>query len=158
ILSFTAEEAWKILRPQDPTIFVHTWEDMLPEIPDAPALAARWERILAVRAMVQKELEAVRQAGAIGSSLQAEVDIVADADDYRALASLGDDLRFVLITSAARVTRGNAPTISVASHAHPKCKCCRHWRTELGRAPAHPGLCGRCLANLYGSGEARSHA
>ena len=158
ILSFTAEEAWKILRPHDPTIFVHTWEDMLPEIPDAPALAARWERILAVRAMVQKELEAVRQAGAIGSSLQAEVDIVADADDYRALASLGDDLRFVLITSAARVTRGNAPTISVASSAHPKCERCWHWRSDVGRDPAHPGLCGRCLANLYGSGEARSHA
>ena len=158
ILSFTAEEAWKILHPQDPTIFVHTWENALPVIPDAVSLATRWERILAVRALVQKELEAVRQAGAIGSSLQAEVEIVADADDYRALASLGDDLRFVLITSAARVTRGKELTISVASSAHPKCERCWHWRSDVGRDPAHPGLCGRCVANLFGPGEARSRA
>ena len=158
ILSFTAEEAWKILHPQDPTIFVHTWENALPVIPDAASLATRWERILAVRALVQKELEAVRQAGAIGSSLQAEVEIVADADDYRALASLGDDLRFVLITSAARVTRGKELTISVASSAHPKCERCWHWRSDVGRDPAHPGLCGRCVANLFGPGEARSRA
>ena len=158
ILSFTAEEAWQILRPHDPTIFVHTWEGMLPSIPEATALAARWERILAVRAMVQKELEAVRQAGGIGSSLQADVEIVADAEDYRALASLGDDLRFVLITSSARVTRGNALTISVSSSAHPKCERCWHWRSDVGRDAAHPGLCGRCIANLYGAGEVRSRA
>jgi isoleucyl-tRNA synthetase len=158
ILSFTAEEAWKILKPGDATIFVHTWENALPAIPDAAALAARWERILAMRTMVQKELEAVRQAGAIGSSLQAEVEIVADTDDYRALASLGDDLRFVLITSAARVTRGTALTISVAASAHPKCARCWHWRSDVGRDSAHAGLCGRCVANLFGAGEVRSHA
>jgi isoleucyl-tRNA synthetase len=158
ILSFTAEEAWKILRPDEPTIFVHTWQAMLPDVADATALAARWERILAVRTLVQKELEAVRQAGAIGSSLQAEVDIVADADDYRALASLGDDLRFVLITSAARVSRGHEFTISVASSPNPKCERCWHWRSDVGQDPAHPGLCSRCVANLFGQGEARRHA
>ncbi|MGE5105874.1 MAG: isoleucine--tRNA ligase, partial [Betaproteobacteria bacterium] len=118
ILSFTAEEAWQILRPEEPTIFIHTWDAMLPAIADAGALVAKWERILAVRTLVQKELEAVRQAGAIGSSLQAEVDIVADVENYAALASLGDDLRFVLITSAASVTRGNALAIAVASSAN----------------------------------------
>ena len=158
ILSFTAEEAWKILRPDEPTIFVHTWPGMLPDIADGAALAARWERILAVRTLVQKELEAVRQAGAIGSSLQAEVDIVADADDYRALASLGDDLRFVLITSAARVSRGHELTISVASSPNPKCERCWHWRSDVGQDPAHPGLCSRCVANLFGQGEVRRHA
>jgi isoleucyl-tRNA synthetase len=158
ILSFTAEEAWSILHPDEPTIFVRTWDGMLPTIADAVALSARWERILAVRALVQKELEAVRQAGAIGSSLQAEVDIVADADTYRALAALGDDLRFVLITSAARVTRGAELTISVASSPHPKCERCWHWRSDVGADSAHPGLCGRCMANLFGSGEKRHYA
>jgi isoleucyl-tRNA synthetase len=100
ILSFTAEEAWSILRPRDPTIFVHTWDGMLPAVAEADALAARWDKIIVIRALVQKELEAV-PSGSIGSSLQADVDIVADADSYPALASLGDDLRFVLITSAA---------------------------------------------------------
>src|SRR6185369_10288117 len=121
ILSFTSEEAWSILRPGDPTIFVHTWERMLPDIAGGDALAARWSKIVAVRALVQKELEAVRQAGRIGSSLQAEVDIVADADTYAALASLDDDLRFVLITSAARVTLGDALSITVTPSTHPKC-------------------------------------
>jgi len=158
ILSFTAEEAWSILRPGDPTIFVHTWERMLPDIAGGDALAARWSKIVAVRALVQKELEAVRQAGRIGSSLQAEVDIVADADTYAALASLDDDLRFVLITSAARVTQGDALSITVAPSTHPKCERCWHWRADVGRDSAHAGLCGRCVANLYGAGEPRRFA
>jgi isoleucyl-tRNA synthetase len=158
ILSFTAEEAWRILHPDDPTIFVRVWEAMLPGVPNAVALLAKWERILAVRALVQKELEAVRQAGAIGSSLQAQVDIVADFDTYSALASLGDDLRFVLITSAATVRRGDALAIAVASSPNGKCERCWHWRDDIGVDPAHPGLCGRCVANLFGSGEPRSYA
>jgi len=137
---------------------VQTWERMFPDIDGADALAAKWERILAVRALVQKELEALRQTGAIGSSLQAEVDIVADVDDCAALASLGDDLRFVLITSAARVRRGDALAIAVASSVHPKCERCWHWRSDVGAEPAHPGLCARCVANLYGSGEVRRYA
>jgi isoleucyl-tRNA synthetase len=158
ILSFTAEEAWSILRPGDPTIFVQTWDGMLPVVADADTLAARWQTIIGVRALVQRELEAVRQSGAIGSSLQAEVDIVADADSYPALASLGDDLRFVLITSAARVVRGDALAIVVTPSAHPKCDRCWHWRADVGRDPAHPTLCGRCVANLFGAGEPRTYA
>ena len=106
VLSFTAEEAWRIVHPADPSIFCRTWIDALPKLPDAAALLAKWSRILAVRAAVQKELETLRQAGKVGSSLQAEVTIAAAGDDYDALASLGDDLRFVLITSAARSSRG----------------------------------------------------
>jgi isoleucyl-tRNA synthetase len=158
VLSFTAEEAWQILHPGDPTIFVHTWDSLLPAVADADALLAKWARILAVRALVQKELEAVRQAGAIGSSLQADVDIVASGDTFSALASLGDDLRFVLITSAANVRRGDALAIAVTSSAHRKCERCWHWRADVGCDAAHPGLCGRCVANLFGDGEPREHA
>jgi Isoleucyl-tRNA synthetase len=158
ILSFTAEEAWRVLYPGDPTILVRTWEAMLPDVPDRAALVNRWERILAIRTLVQKELEAVRQAGGIGSSLQAEVDIVAGVDDYAALAALGDDLRFVLITSAATVRRGDALAIAVAAIAHPKCERCWHWRADVNVDAAHPGLCARCVANLYGAGEPRAFA
>ena len=158
ILSFTAEEAWRVVHPTDPTIFVHVWGRSLPEFADAPPLFAKWERIVAVRAQVLKELEALRQTGAIGSSLQAEVEIVAPADDYAALASLRDDLRFVLITSAATVRQGDALTIAVKSSTHPKCERCWHWRADVGVDPAHPSLCGRCIANLFGSGEARTKA
>ena len=158
ILSFTAEEAWAILRPEDPTIFIHTWDRMLPEVADADTLTARWKTVTDIRALVQKELEAVRQAGNIGSSLQADVDIVADADTYPALHALGDDLRFVLITSGANVMQGNALAINVRPSAHAKCERCWHWRADVGRDVTHPGLCGRCIANLFGAGEPRTFA
>jgi isoleucyl-tRNA synthetase len=158
ILSFTAEDAWSILRSSDPTIFVRTWGELLPEVADADALVAKWDRILAVRALVQKELEAVRQSGAIGSSLQADVVVDADGETYDALASLGDDLRFVLITSAARVRRGDPLRVVVTPSAAQKCERCWHWRADVGADASHPGLCGRCVANLFGDGEARSYA
>jgi isoleucyl-tRNA synthetase len=158
VLSFTAEEAWRILHLDDSTIFVHTWEKMIPGVPDAEALVAKWARILEVRALVQKELEAVRQTGVIGSSLQAEIAIGADPDTYAPLASLGDDLRFVLITSAATVQRKDALAVTVTPSPHAKCERCWHWRADVGSDPAHPGLCARCMANLFGAGEPRLYA
>ncbi|MEO8674452.1 MAG: isoleucine--tRNA ligase [Casimicrobiaceae bacterium] len=161
ILSFTAEEAWRIVHPEDPTVFVRTWGDKLPAVPDAPVLMAKWSRILAVRAAVLKELETLRQDGRIGSSLQAEVTISAPDEDYDALASLADDLRFVTITSAARAERaekGGTLAIAVNPSGGEKCERCWHWRSDVGADAAHPLLCGRCLANLYGSGETRRFA
>ena len=157
VLSFTAEEAWQLLRPGDRTIFVRTWAELLPQ-PQDEALVAKWERIVAVRALVQKELEAVRQGGAIGSSLQADVEIVAAGSDYDDLASLGDDLRFVLITSTASVRRGEPFDIVVTPSRNSKCERCWHWRADVGCDAAHPGLCGRCIANLFGAGEPRRYA
>jgi isoleucyl-tRNA synthetase len=146
------------VHPDDPTVFVRTFEGSLPAVPDADALTQKWTRILAVRAAVLKELEAVRQTGAIGSPLQAEVDIVAPAEDAAALATLEDDLRFVFITSAARVRAGDALAITVRPSAAAKCERCWHWRSDVGVDAAHPALCGRCVANLFGSGEPRRHA
>jgi isoleucyl-tRNA synthetase len=109
---------------------------------------------------VQKELETLRQGGKIGSSLQAEVAIAAPAAERDALASLGDDLRFVLITSAAAVEAlpgaGDADfevtaTVSPAA----KCERCWHYRGDVGIDPAHPTICGRCTSNLFGAGEPR---
>ncbi len=158
VLSFTAEEAWRIVHAEDPTIFVRQWQGSLPEVDDTPALLAKWQRILGVRASVLKELEALRQEGKIGSSLEADVTIVATDEDYAALASLKDDLRFVLITSAARVERGDALAIAVNRSANTKCERCWHWRDDVGDVPDHPTLCGRCVANLYGAGEPRRYA
>jgi isoleucyl-tRNA synthetase len=155
VLSFTAEEAWAIVHPGDPSIFCHTWTDALPVLPDAEALAAKWARILAVRAATLKELEALRSEGRIGSPLQAQAAIAAPDGDYEALASLGDDLRFVLITSAASVERGERLTIRVTPSAHAKCERCWHYRADVGADPAHPTICGRCVQNLSGPGEAR---
>ncbi len=158
VLSFTAEEAWRIVHPDDATIFCRTWADTLPAPPDEDALLAKWNRILAVRSAVQKELEVLRQDGKVGSSLQAEVAITAPGADYDALASLGDDLRFVLITSAAKVAQGDALSITARPSPYSKCERCWHYRPDIGGDAAHPTLCGRCVSNLTGPGEARAFA
>ncbi|MBK6602804.1 MAG: isoleucine--tRNA ligase [Betaproteobacteria bacterium] len=155
ILSFTAEEAWAIVHPEARSVFCSEWIDTPPRQDDAPALITKWTRILAVRAGVLKELEALRMQGRIGSSLQAEVTITAPPDDHAALAALGDDLRLVLITSAARVEPGAALAIAVHPSTAPKCDRCWHYRADVGHDPAHPALCGRCTANLFGAGEPR---
>jgi isoleucyl-tRNA synthetase len=158
ILSFTAEEAWWLIYPGDPSVFCHTWVDALPRPADAAALLEKWGRILAIRAVVLKELETLRAAGGIGASLQAEVVVAAPPADCAALASLGDDLRFVLITSAAKVVPGERLEVEAAPSRHAKCERCWHYRADVGADPAHPTICGRCVANLAGSGETRRHA
>ncbi len=156
VLSFTADEAWAIFT-RDPadSVLLRTWY----AFPDTGAdLLGRWEKIRAIRAEVQRELEAVRVAGKIGSSLQAEVQIHGDGERFDALNSLGDDLRFVMITSQAGVVSNADARIVVEASAHRKCERCWHYRADVGHDPAHPEICSRCTANLFGMGEPRVHA
>ena len=162
MLSFTAEEAWSVLHPgSEDSIFFHTWKDVLPAQEGEPALLARWKRLREIRAGVMKRLEEARASGAIGSSLQAEVTLEAGGADLALLRSLGDDLRFVLITSKASVRASSGEgivNVEVAPSADPKCERCWHYRADVGSDPAHPTICRRCVGNLAGPGEARAHA
>jgi isoleucyl-tRNA synthetase len=154
VLSFTAEEAWRVFSGKsDDSVFFHTWH-ALPGVPDADRLLERWARLRELRAPVRKAIEALRVAGKVGSSLQAEVDLRANGADYELLASLGDELKFVLLTSAARVHRAEGRDISVTPSSHAKCERCWHYREDVDPA----GLCGRCETNLHGEGEPRRHA
>lgn len=153
-LSFTAEEAWKFVGNGE-SIFTQTYSDL--GTPDA-ALLAKWTRIREIRDAVNKEIETVRADGKLGSSLQANVALTATADDYALLATLGDDLKFVLITSAVELIAGEALSAGVVTSSAVKCERCWHWRDDVGHDSAHPGICGRCTSNLYGPGEARSFA
>ncbi len=157
ILSFTGEEVWAQLAGENSSVFLHTWHDLPAQAGEADLLE-RWARIRAVRAEVQKELETVRVAGGIGSSLQAEVTLHAAPDTQALLAPLGDDLRFVLITSQARVVAADANRVEVTPSAAQKCERCWHYRADVDTHAEHPGLCGRCVSNLHGDGEVRSHA
>ncbi len=157
ILSFTGEEVWEQLAGENSSVFLHTWHD-LPEQAGEEKRLDRWTRIRAVRAMVSKELELVRVAGGIGSSLQAEVSFHASPETHALLAPLGDDLRFVLITSQARVLPADSDRVEVTPSTAQKCDRCWHYRADVDAHPEHPGLCGRCVSNLFGMGEARSHA
>jgi len=157
ILSFTGEEVWTQLAGEDSSVFLHVWHEFPAQAGEADLLE-RWTRIRAVRAEVQKELETVRVAGGIGSSLQAEIILHARPETQALLAPLGDDLRFVLITSQAGVVAAEEERIAVTPSAAKKCDRCWHYRDDVDAHPDHPGLCGRCVSNLHGAGEARSHA
>jgi len=153
ILSFTAEELWQAFTGKaDDSVFFHTWH-AIPEVAGSTALLARWDRLRELRGPVRKEIEALRVAGKVGSSLQAEADLHAAGEDYELLRSLGDDLKFVMLTSAARVHKGPA-AIEVKPSTHVKCERCWHYRADVNAE----ALCGRCQLNLNGPGEPRRHA
>jgi isoleucyl-tRNA synthetase len=166
VLSFTMEEAWAIFAGSDAyrasgeTIFTQTYYT-LPEIADAGSLLATFALLRDIRNDVTKQLEEVRVSGAIGSSLQAEVSIKASGDKYALLSSLGEDLKFVLITSEANVIQVEDQadeTIIVTPSPHQKCERCWHYRADVGVHAEHAGICSRCVANLFGSGESRQFA
>ncbi|MES2481514.1 MAG: class I tRNA ligase family protein, partial [Pseudomonadota bacterium] len=153
-LSFTAEEAWKQFGGKD-SIFFETYAEI--GGPDE-ALLARWDRIREIRDIANKEVEALREKGAVGSSLQANLIITAPAADHALLASLGEDLKFAFIASAVTLTAGDTLTVQARPSSDTKCERCWHWRDDVGSDAAHPTICGRCVSNLHGAGEARSHA
>jgi isoleucyl-tRNA synthetase len=152
ILSFTAEELWLVFTGKDDdSVFFQTWY-ALPRPADAAALVDKWERLRALRDPVRKNIEALRAEGKVGSSLQAEVDYQAGGSDYELLASLGEELKFLLLTSAARLQQGDA-SVEVRPSAHAKCERCWHYRADVN----DDGLCGRCQSNLRGPGETRRY-
>jgi isoleucyl-tRNA synthetase len=159
ILSFTAEEAWRHFTAQvpnsaDDSVFFQTLH-ALPEPRHAADLLGKWTRLRAMRDPVRKAIEALRAEGKVGSSLQAEVDLAAGGAAHDDLASLGDELRFVLITSRATVRRAEGlVSVQVSPSPHPKCDRCWHYRADVNA----DALCGRCQLNLKGPGEPRRFA
>ncbi|MCF8157320.1 MAG: class I tRNA ligase family protein, partial [Rhodoferax sp.] len=161
-LSFTAEEAWAVLGAEGKTpattkesVFMDRYVAL-----DAPneSLLRKWGRIREIRELVNKDIETLRADGKLGASLQAEVTLTVNEDDHAYLASLGDDLKFVFITSAITLVAGSALSIRSSVSNGNKCERCWHYRDDVGVDAAHPTLCGRCTSNLFGAGEARTCA
>ncbi|WP_068829172.1 isoleucine--tRNA ligase [Pseudomonas sp. BMS12] len=171
ILAFTADEIWQFLPGErNESVMLNTWYEGLERLPQGFELDREyWDQVMAVKAAVNKELENLRAAKAIGGSLQAEVTLYGDESLQATLAKLGDELRFALITSAAAVAPlAEAPTDTVATElaglklkivksAHAKCGRCWHFRADVGANAAHPELCERCVSNIEGAGEVRKH-
>ncbi|MFN0314497.1 MAG: isoleucine--tRNA ligase, partial [Burkholderiales bacterium] len=157
MLSFTAHEAWGYFTGGEESIFVQTYYT-LPAVPGGEKLKERWARLREVRAEVQKELERLRVKGDIGSSLAAEVVLGVGPESYAVLHSCGDDLRLVLLTSAATVEKSPELRIDATPSTHAKCVRCWHYRADVGAHADHSEICGRCVSNLYGSGEVRTYA
>jgi len=168
VLSYTAEEVWATLYPDaDDFVILHNWSDVddavtpLEYTDYEQTLKPKWETIRAIRAEAAKEIEVVRGTGQVGSSLQSELAFHVPEVTYDALHSLGDDLRFVMITSSATVHKVASETeqkIVVTPSAHEKCARCWHYAEDVGANAEHPALCGRCHTNLFGQGLSRKHA
>ena len=160
ILSFTGEEVWAVLSGrQDESVFEQQWY-ALARHGEAASFAEDWQHIRQSREVANQQIEEKRTQGLLGSSLQAELDVYASGAVYDALHRLGDDLRLVLITSRATLHRGDAGQfkIEVTPSSHAKCDRCWHYRADVGADAGYPTICGRCVSNLYGEGEARNYA
>ena len=164
VLSFTAEEIWQTLE-QDDSIFLQTWYEGL----SAGYQNESIDTARLISPSIRKQMESMRAEKVIGSSLDAEVDIYCEEAIYQSLAQLGDELRFVFITSYARIhPLDQQPAdaveaiagvmIKVSKSEHEKCVRCWHHRDDIGQNNEHPELCGRCVENVAGEGEMREFA
>jgi len=161
ILSFTAEEAWgHMVGEREESVLFATRYAELDELPQDDGADAKWEQIIQVRNEVAKQIELLRVAGDIGSSLDAAVTVEAGGEAFDLLTKLGEELRFVLITSEASVTQTDSEelNIEVSALKTEKCVRCWHRRPDVGSIVAHPELCGRCVDNINGDGEIRLYA
>jgi len=169
VLSFTADEIWQLM-PGDrsASVFTQRWH----VFPTAAGESLDWTRLLAAREAVRKVLEGLRGGGQIGSGLNADVRLYADAELGNALRATGSELRFWFQTSEAsiepldaapadsqRFELEGAGTLSVlaAPTTHAKCERCWHQRPDVGAHAEHPTLCGRCVDNVAGAGESRRY-
>jgi isoleucyl-tRNA synthetase len=168
ILSFTAEEAWGYL-PGIPneSVFLNAWHQF-------PAGAERvsaidWTALIALKADVARELERLRTAGTLGSSLEANVTVYVPAALAPRFAMIRDELRFLLITGQVEVATSAPPDsavkatqedvwIEVKRSSHLKCVRCYQLRSDVGSNPQHPEICARCVINVEGPGEERHFA
>jgi len=169
IMPFTAEEIWAALPGErSPTVMTSLWH-AIPADDDAPTID--WTTLIAVRAVVSRELEALRARDEVGSSLEANVTLYADDALVNVLSGLGDELRFFLITSEAHVMPASARSdaaveagedmasrlwVDTSASTHAKCQRCWHRREDVGQDGEHPALCSRCVTNVAGAGEERA--
>jgi isoleucyl-tRNA synthetase len=162
-LSFTAEEAWQSFphgsnETAKDSIFMEEFA-ALPTIENADELLAKWSRIREIRSEVTKAIELEREAGHVGSSLQAELTIKVGDIDFAILHSLEDDLRFVTITSSANIElSSDGLEVLVRSSQYRKCGRCWHHTADVGSHVKYADLCGRCITNVFGDGVHRLFA
>ncbi|HHF2917703.1 isoleucine--tRNA ligase [Vibrio sp. VGrn 2] len=172
IMSFTADEIWNEMPGErDKFVFTGEWFDGLFGLAEGEELNNEfWAEIQAVRGAVNKLLEDARKEKTIGGALQAEVTLFADDALAAKINKLEDELRFVLLTSAAKVKPLGEKTdaaqatdieglfVEVAAAEGEKCDRCWHHTPDVGTIEGHEKICGRCVSNVEGEGEVRKFA
>jgi isoleucyl-tRNA synthetase len=154
ILSFTAEEAWSFLPGERAdSVFLaglptppETWRD--------DALAARFARLLDVRAAVTKAIEEARRNGLVKQSSEVGVTLTVSPDTATLIRDADNDVTSLLIAGSVGVeeaaANGDIVGVAVARAAGEKCPRCWNVRTPAGHGE-HAALCHRC-AEAVGEG------
>ncbi len=161
VLAFTADELWSYLPGQrEESVHLATWYTRLTTLNEKAAFTQEaWQQIMQIRTEVNKALEDSRAQGSIGSGLEAEVQLEVEANTYAALSKLGDELRFVLITSQVTLTKvAEGFNVQVFASPHAKCERCWHRRADVDSNKNYPLICSRCVENIAGEGEVRYFA
>ncbi|QTH64744.1 isoleucine--tRNA ligase [Psychrosphaera ytuae] len=172
VLSFTAQEIWAEL-PGEREEFVFTGEwykDIEAFTADTELGDEYWTQVLAIKEQVNRALEVAKKDKLVGASLAAEVTLYVSDSLKSILETLGDELRFVLITSVAKIapmtdkpdsafdSELDGLFVSIAASDAAKCDRCWHHSDTVGQHEAHPELCTRCVENVDGEGEERKFA
>ncbi len=170
ILSFTASEIWGFMPGErESSVFVAEWYS-LPRLTDADVISqADWAAILQAKEAINKVIEDQRNQGVVKGSLGADIQLYAVPELYQSLAKLGDELRFVTITSKATLLsleEGDDANesmleglkVGVQRSSAEKCVRCWHFIEDVGANAEHPEICGRCVTNLSDTGESRRYA
>jgi len=170
ILSFTAHEIWGYM-PGDrsSSVFVAEWYP-LQRLGDNEVISKQdWAVILQAKEAINKVIEDQRNLGNVKGSLEADIQLYADSELSQSLAKLGDELRFVTITSKASLSdlgdsNGAEDSameglkVSLQRSAAKKCVRCWHFIDDVGTNAEHPDVCGRCISNISGQAEERRYA
>jgi isoleucyl-tRNA synthetase len=172
VLSFTAEEIWQYLPGErGESVFLEQWYEGLFSLPDNAELGRDfWQQVLAVKQAVNKAIEDARNQKVVKANLAADAVLYVNDDLQATLVHLGDELRFVTITSTAALQPlAQAPEslamssldglkVAITASEQAKCVRCWHHRADVGSHADHPELCGRCVENVDGDGEQRRYA
>lgn len=177
ILSFTADEIWDHMPApaageRSESVFLESWYSDLQRLDEGVGKGREfWATVMQVKDAVNKRIEEERNAGNVKGSLGTEIELYCEGELFDMLTSLGEELRFVLLSSAAKVCAISGADTSVAKPSefeglllsvqpseNAKCDRCWHHREDVGQNEQHPELCGRCVENVDGAGEVRAFA
>ena len=166
VLSFTAEEAWLLMKEDEDSVHLLEWFEDWHDFGDLKITDEEWKQVLEIRSEVNKHIEEARNKEIIGSALDADLELCCDADTKKLLDKFGDELRFIFITSDAKVnlseegkdTNLEGLRINVSKTDNQKCVRCWHSRPEVGQIKEHESICQRCYENVEGEGELRLYA
>lgn len=155
ILSFTAEEIWSYMPHRaDENAESVLLNDITTgrEVKESDEFLTKWDRIHSIRDDVKKQLETLRAAKTIGSSLDATVDLYADGELYDFLCENDGELIAAFIVSGVNIIKGEGGEtgevegLGVAAKKADGAKCARCWSfgDTVGCDKDHPDLCERC--------------